>query len=152
MRELFNSKGECNSYYAYLGDWSYDKFYMACQKTKALPKVKGVHPSSNASAEECFIAYLKRDFALYKADIELNYDCRFVSLEEIFRRFANEWLFSDFYKDTFNQRPHLDASFYLYAMGYENVGGLRFCMPPFSQDVEDAIWSARAYRTHLESC
>lgn len=150
MRSLFNSKGECNSYYAMLGDWSFDKFYETCQTTKAIP-IKGVYPSSKASKEERFVAFLKRDFADYIAKYESLYDCRFVRIEDIFKAFANEYCFSDYYKDIFNQKPHLDTSFYLYAMGYTNVGGLRFCMQPFSVDIENALWSAKAYREYLLS-
>lgn len=146
MYSIFNSKGECTSYYAYLGDWSFDKFFKACQSTKALP-IKGVHPSRNASDEECFVAYLKRDFADYLADFAIKYSYR--NLEEVFKCYCRETCFSDWYKDTFDQRPHLDSSFYLYAMGYKEVGGIRFCMSPFSEEVEDAVASAEAYRAYL---
>jgi hypothetical protein len=36
-------------------------------------------------------------------------------------------------------------------MGYEDVGGIRFCMPPFTDDVEKAIWSAKEYRKYMRS-
>ena len=150
-KQFINAKGECTSYYAcYLGDWSYDLFFKACETTKALP-IKGVYPSRNASDEKRFVAFLKSDFKDYKENLEREYDTTYLSLEDVFERFCREYNFSDWYKDTFNQRPHLDASFYLYAMGYENVGGLRFCMSPFADDVEEALWSAKEYRKYLES-
>lgn len=149
---IFNSKGECTSYYAYLGDWSFDKFYKACQTTRPLP-IKGVYPNKNASEEERFVIYLKTAFRDYLADAYANYDCRYVSLRELFSRFASDYLFSDWYKDTFNQRPHLDADFYLYAMGYHDVRdsvAWTFCdSHEFSEDVEEAVKSAEAYRTYL---
>ena len=148
-KNFINAKGECTSYYAcYLGDWSYDKFFEVCQTTKALP-IKGVHPSSKASEEEKFIAWLKLDFRLWKEQTEREYDCRYTTLEEMFNIYARESCFSDMYKDVFNQRPHLEAEFYLYAMGYKDVGGLRFCQPPFTHDVEEAIWSAKEYRKYM---
>lgn len=150
-RQFINENGQCTSYYAcYLGDWSFDRFVEVCKTTKALP-IKGVHPSRNATTEEYFVACLKADFRDYKERLERDFDMSRASLEDVFERFSREYNFSDWYKDAFNQRPHLEASFYLYAMGYENVGGLRFCMPPFSEDVAEAVWSAKEYRKYLES-
>ena len=150
MRNLFTVDGKCTSYYAILGDWSFDLFFETCQTTKALP-IKGVHPSRNASEAEAFVAWLKADFRDWLERMYEEYDCSRESLEDMFKMYARESFFSDCYKDAFNQRPHLKPAFYLFAMGYENVGGLRFCMSPFSDDVADAVWSAKAFRDWLEA-
>ena len=154
LREIgfLNSKGECNSYYAcHCGDWSYDKFYATCQRTKALPLSRGVYMPSTASAEEVFIAHLKRDFADWLNEHEEWFD-KWTYTEEKFRVFAGEYNFSDWYKDCFNQRPHLDARFYVHALGYPvehrilTLGGYN---PTIEEEADDAIFSAESYRAYL---
>ena len=142
MRTLFNAKGECTSAYAcYYGDWTIDKFFKTCQNVKPLP-IKGVHVGQNATEQERFCIELKTAFKDFCAKWD-------GSLEDLFKSFSCDYNFSDWYKEVFNQRPHLPVEFYLYAMGYESVGGIRFCMPPFKNDVDDAVWSAKAYRQYL---
>lgn len=154
LREIgfLNADGKCNSYYAcYYGDWTYDKFYATCQRTKALPLSRGVYMPATASYEEKFVARLKRDFADFLED---NKDAfmPYTRLEEKFEYFAQEYCFSDMYKDAFNQRPHLEARFYCHALGYEvehrilTLGGYN---PTIEEDADDAIFSAEAYRAYL---
>ena len=62
-------------------------------------------------------------------------------------RFAEDldnMLFSDFYKDTYNQRPHLPRWFYVHALGLPMSEDLArtFCAYP----VEEAIEEAKSYR------
>ena len=106
-------------------DWTFDKFFADCKEYDALP-IKGVH-RPKASAEEAFVASVK----LYiKEFIEANRE-RFSTpigtldkrpLKEALSYFLDrELYFSDWYKDTYNQRPHLDVDLYLWALGFEEA-------------------------------
>ncbi len=106
-------------------DWSFDKFLADCKEYDALP-IKGVR-RPKASAEEAFIASVKLHI---KEFIEANRE-RFSTpigtldkrpLNEALKRFLDrELYFSDWYKDTYNQRPHLDVDLYLWALGFEET-------------------------------
>ena len=149
MKAFMNENGTCNSYYAvYYRDWSFDRFVEACG-VKAQP-IKGVYAPSSYTDAQKFVYYLKHDFAAYLADIYARYDFnpRLDGLEHVFERFCNEWDFSDYYKDVFNQRPHLPSEFYLYALGYTDVR-VHVWDKRIQPDFEEAVWSAGAYRDYM---
>ena len=64
----------------------------------------------------------------------------------------NEWFdwswFSDFYKDTYGQRPHLPKWYYTKMLGFcQTEDTFRtFCAEP----IEDAIWYAQETRKQLD--
>lgn len=112
-------------------DWSFDKFVTDCNSYKALP-IKGVYCRRGASDNEVFIATLKLICNEWIADNTQRFtyinECNghsHVDYEEM-----GEWLWSylcqevyisDWYKDIYNQRPHLDKDLYLWALGYHNM-------------------------------
>lgn len=82
-------------------DWSFDRFADAMESVNALPMAHGVRPSANLSDEQRFCVYVKT--ALKFADFS---DYRYI--DETIKEVLHEMNFSDWYKDTFNQRPHFD--------------------------------------------
>ena len=82
-------------------DWSFDRFVDAMDSVNALPMAHGVRPSANLSDEQRFCVYVKT--ALKFADFS---DYRYI--DETIKEVLHEMNFSDWYKDTFNQRPHFD--------------------------------------------
>ena len=82
-------------------DWSFDRFADAMDSVNALPMAHGVHPSANLSDEQRFCVYVKT--AMKFADFS---DYRHT--DETIKEVLFDMNFSDWYKDTFNQRPHFD--------------------------------------------
>ena len=82
-------------------DWSFDKFAEAMDSVEALPMARGVRPSANLSDEQRFCVYVKT--AIKFADFS---DYRHT--DETIKEVLYDLNFSDWYKDTFNQRPHFD--------------------------------------------
>lgn len=80
-------------------DWSFDRFAEAMDSVEALPMRHGVRPSRNLSDEQIFCVYVKT--AIKFADFDAYYD-----VEDAIKEALYEMNFSDWYKDTFNQRPH----------------------------------------------
>lgn len=125
-------------------DWSFDQFVADCNSYKALP-IKGVYCRRGASDNEVFIATLKRICNEYIADntqrftyVNERNGYTHVDYEEM-----GEWLWSylcheiyisDWYKDVYNQRPHLDKDLYLWALGYHDM-------------VNTLLWRGMSFRT-----
>lgn len=82
-------------------DWSFDIFADAMDSVDALPMAHGVRPSANLSDEQRFCVYVKT--AMKFADFS---DYRYI--DETIKEVLCDMNFSDWYKDTFNQRPHFD--------------------------------------------
>lgn len=82
-------------------DWSFDRFAEAMDSVNALPMAHGVRPSTNLSDEQRFCVYVKT--AMKFADFS---DYRYI--DETIKEVLYDINFSDWYKDTFNQRPHFD--------------------------------------------
>ena len=83
-------------------DWSFDRFADAMDSVNALPMEHGVRPSANLSDEQRFCVYVKT--AMKFADFS---DYRHT--DETIKEVLYDMNFSDWYKDTFNQRPHFDS-------------------------------------------
>ena len=64
-----------------------------------------------------------------------------------FARVLINWNFSDYYKDTYGQRPHLSMWYYVHALGFHHGDdiGRTFCAHP----VEDAVRNAQYVREVL---
>ena len=131
-------------------DWTFDLFCADCEQYKATP-IKGVHVSRNASDREKFIVWLKnmvRDFrADFRAendgkDIALNYSysAGLVYVGDFFKRELWESGFSDYYKDVYGQRPHLDTWYYIYMLGLSTCEDTfrTFCAHPIENAIENA--------------
>jgi hypothetical protein len=127
-------------------DWTYDMFLEDVKTYTALP-IKGVHCRANASWRERFMRGLKtfaRDFEekwLEEHEGHM-YDNGWIGNE--FARALVDWGFSDYYKDAYGQRPHLNPWYYVHALGFhhsEDVGRT-FCANP----VRDAVRNAKYVR------
>ena len=128
-------------------DWSFDQFMEDARAYKATP-CKGVHCPSNASYRQYFMVSFKnfaRDFKekWYKTHEHL-YDTYDGWIGDAFARELDDWCFSDFYKDAYNQRPHLSRWFYVQAVGlpHSEDTARTFCSSP----VEEAMEMAKRMR------
>lgn len=127
-------------------DWTYDLFAEDCKAYTGTP-IKGVR-RPNASDREQFIVWLKnavRDFrAEWAQTCDHDYDNYRGWIGDAFARELDNMCFSDFYKDTYRQRPHLARWFYVHALGLpmnEDIART-FCAHP----VEEAVESAKRVR------
>lgn len=131
-------------------DWTFDLF-MEDSKLYKATAMKGVHCRSNASARESFMVWFKNQARDFKTEWEKThkglYDSYDGYIGDCFASELDDMCFSDFYKDTYNQRPHLPRWFYVQALGLpmqEDTARL-FCASP----VENAIEDAKAYRNQI---
>lgn len=133
-------------------DWTFDLFMEDAKLYSATP-MRGVYCREGASERECFMVWLKnaaRDFAenwKKEHDGKL-YDRHDGYIGDSFARGFFEMSFSDYYKDTYGQRPHLNRWFYVHALGFHQSEDIirTFCAYP----VEDAIEEARMNREAFE--
>lgn len=128
-------------------DWTFDLFVEDAKTFKALP-IKGVHCRSNASSAERFISQLK--FICNSWIAENKGKCESWELERAFEYFfENEINFSDMYKDAYNQRPHLDPIYYMYALGYNeyiNTLAYTFCSSSMKEKIASHAEEAKRIR------
>lgn len=124
-------------------DWTYDMFLDDAMAYKATP-IKGVHCSSDASYRKQFMVWFKncaRDFKdAWLKDHKFIYDRYDGYIGDAFAKRLSDMCFSDFYKDTYGQRPHLPAWFYVHAIGFpmnEDIART-FCATPVEDAVDDA--------------
>ena len=128
-------------------DWTYDLFVEDAGKYNATPR-KGVHCNSNASERESFMVWFKncaRDFkAKWVAEGRTMYDRCHGWIGDAFARELGRTCFSDYYKDAYNQRPHLPAWYYVQATGlpHSEDTARTFCASP----VKDAANMAKRVR------
>jgi len=139
-------------------DWTFDLFIEDVALYKATP-IKGVHCRKNASDREEFMVWLKNTVRDFRIEFEKEYGNPTINrngfysnhsiyIGDFFERELHGYYFSDFYKDTYGQRPHLPMWFYIHALGLsmqEDVPRL-FCANP----IEDAIENAKTCREALE--
>lgn len=128
-------------------DWTLDLFIADMNKAKALPLRKGVHLSSKATSEEHFCTWLKTSAKFFLEDWLAEHDGR------IYDRYdgyvGDAWLYqisdclSDWYKDTYNQRPHFYKEYFAKACNlptnadillFGSLGG----STPFENDLRSA--------------
>lgn len=133
-------------------DWTYDMFIEDSKKYNATP-IKGVRCRRDASSRERFMTWFKnlaRDFrAEWENEGRKLYDKTYGYIGDAFARELYEADFSDYYKDTYGQRPHLSWWFYLRAianMPMDEDITRTFCATP----MEDAIATAKRNREQLE--
>ena len=124
-------------------DWTYDLFVEDASKYTATP-IKGVHCRRNADERERFMRNLKnlvRDYTekWYKTHENVHDWCDGY-IGDGFARVLRDWDFSDYYKDTYGQRPHLDSWFYVTVLGLPTNQdiGRTFCANPVGDAIENA--------------
>ena len=133
-------------------DWTFDMFMEDAKLYKATP-CKGVHCPKDADYRQYFMTAFKnyaRDFEeQWRKDHEYLYDLRDGYIGDAFSRELSRFGFSDFYKEAYNQRPHLDRWFYVHAVGFpQSEDTVRtFCASP----VEDAVNRAQRTREWFEN-
>lgn len=136
----------------YVNDWTYDLFFEDSKLYKAMPR-KGVYPRRNASDRERFMIWLKnavRDFrAEWKAAGRNDWDLRRGWIGDAFAAQLGKMGFSDYYKDVYNQRPHLETWYYVHAIGLPTGQDTirMFCSSP----IENAVESAKRIREEYSS-
>ena len=132
-------------------DWTYDLFNEDANLYKATP-IKGVRCSRDASDREDFMVWFKncaRDFTEeWKRDCPYLYDRRRGWIGDAFEDRLSDMCFSDFYKDTYGQRPHLPAWYYIHATGlpHSEDTARTFCANP----IGNAVRGAKMTREQLE--
>ena len=126
-----------------VNDWSYDQFVKDADRYSAKP-MRGVHCRSNASDREKFMTWFKdcaRDFKAewLKSHTGL-YDRYDGWVGDAFARELSDMCFSDYYKDTYNQRPHLSSWYYVHLTGLPMLEDTArtFCADPITDAVEMA--------------
>ena len=126
-------------------DWTYD-LYIEDLKTY------GIEDENSDNYNAYFVAKVKKYVAEFLAKWNEAHDGKLYVRHlgyagDEFAKDMGEW-FSDFYKDTYNQRPHLPTWFYVHPLGLPtSEDTLRtFCASP----VEDAVESAKYVREHLD--
>ena len=137
--------------FLFVQDWSFDLFAEDMAKYKGFPK--GVHCSDICSDRQKFIVWFKglaRDFRTeWSKEHKGDYDKYDGYIGDAFARILADACFSDYYKEVYNQRPHLSRWYYIHLLGLpmsEDTGRL-FCANPI-EDVKD---SAKEYREYLEN-
>ena len=133
-------------------DFTFDLFMEDASLYNQTP-FKGVYPNPNSSDRKKFMVWFKnlaRDFRNeWKAEYgDVGYVTGVGFIGDAFEYVLNESCFSDYYKDVYGQRPHLERWYYIQAIGmhHEEDVGRTFCSHP----VEDAIKSARYVRSVME--
>lgn len=133
-------------------DWTYDLFIEDVNRYNATPR-RGVYPRRNASEREKFMAWLKgcvRDFrSEWQASGRRDYNDTYGWIGDAFAGELRAMCFSDYYKEVYNQRPHLNRWYYIHAMGLpmsEDISRT-FCADP----VGSAVMVAKETRELYES-
>lgn len=134
-------------------DWTFDLFMEDCNLYNATPR-RGVYPRRDASDREKFMTWFKgcaRDFREeWSKTNKGDYDSyNLIYIGDAFIKELSDMCFSDYYKEVYGQRPHLDKWFYVKAIGLSTGSDVirTFCARPF----EDAIERAKEAREYLRN-
>lgn len=117
-------------------DWTYDLYLEDL-------KVYGTEDKSNGEDyHEYFTAFLKRASVRFLDRWKSEHDGKLYDGGYVGDAFADrirEW-FSDFYKETYNQRPHLPMWFYVHPLGLpmQDDTARMFCADPVSDAATEA--------------
>ena len=122
-------------------DWTLDLFMADMEKARPLPLKRGVHLPSSASCEECFCTWLKTSAKFFLEEWLEEYGCKYAHCTYV----GDAWLdsisdcLSDWYKDTYNQRPHFHKEYFAMACGLPtNADTLIRWNNSFQRDMESA--------------
>lgn len=131
-------------------DWTFDFFMEDARRYHETP-YKGVE-ADPSNYRRYFMVWFKnaaRDFKAKWLETHAHlYDRYDGYVGDAFARTLSDW-FSDFYKDTYGQRPHLAPWYYVQAAGLptREDTARTFCASP----VEDAELEAKMLRARFES-
>lgn len=126
-------------------DWTFD-YFMEDAKLYNATAIKGVYPNRNASDREKFMVWFKNFARDFKIDWLKKYKKIYVFpygyCGDAFKKALYNSCFSDYYKDVYNQRPHLDYWYYVQATGLhtEEDTARTFCASPVESAVDMAKW------------
>ena len=129
-------------------DWTFDEFMEDAKLYHETP-FKGVYPDSS-NYRKYFMVWFKNAARDFKAKwLEAHpylYDRYDGYVGDAFAKTLNDW-FSDFYKDTYGQRPHLPRWYYVHAVGLPQSEDTArtFCADP----IRDAIFNAQEAREYF---
>lgn len=125
-------------------DWTYDLFIRDIERFGDEDK------SGGTDYNEGFVSYLKRNAKRFLDDWKKKHDGKLYDGGYVGDAFAERILdwFSDYYKDTYNQRPHLPMWFYVHPLGLPMEGDTArlFCASP----MDDAMEMAKQNRENLK--
>ena len=117
-------------------DWTYDKYLEDV-------KLYGIEDKSNGEDyNSYFISRIKKAANKFLEDWKAKHDGKLYDhgwVGDAFAATLTDW-FSDFYKDTYNQRPHLPTWFYVHPLGLPmQEDTIRtFCASPIENAAEEA--------------
>lgn len=129
-------------------DWTFDLFMEDAKLYSATP-MKGVYCRKNASERERFMVWLKNAARDFTENWKKEHDGKLYDrcdgyVGDGFARELCKMGFSDYYKDTYGQRPHLSGWFYIQALKLP-IGRMQ------SAYFEDAIEEAKINRETFET-
>ena len=117
-------------------DWTFDLYLEDLKKYG----MEDVNARDNYNAY--FVSYIKREANKFLEQWKKEHDGKLYDhgyVGDAFAKTFRDW-FSDFYKDTYNQRPHLPNWFYIHPLGLpmqEDTARL-FCANPLEEAAEEA--------------
>ena len=133
-------------------DWSFDQFYEDMKSVTALPLRNGVYSAKNLTEGQKLCQWLKTEAKFYAADNQKNGVYLNDTYEYVGDSFANrlgEMLFSDWYKDAYNQRPHFDKAFVSMLCGLPVFYEEGFCDDGKRQLLQNEVRIAKTTRMKL---
>lgn len=108
-------------------DWTLDIAWADADSVKAHPLRRGVHSSANMSDGRKFMQWLKTDAKFFAEDWRAEHDGHDYDRWDGY--VGDAWLrhismggLSDYYKDTYGQRPHFDYEFFAMMCGLPTQG------------------------------
>lgn len=133
-------------------DWTLDIFAEDMQSVKALPLKKGVHSAANLTDGQKFCQYIKTQakfFAEEHSDNGVYMKDFHTYVGDAFAETLGDYLFSDWYKDTYNQRPHFNKKYIAMLCGLPVFYETGFCDGGYRQSMQDDISRAKEVRRQL---
>lgn len=134
-------------------DWTFDKFVEDMMSVNPLPMRRGVHSPSTMSPRRKFCQYIKTEAKYFMEEYSENgtyvknsYDY----IGDAFAEYLDELLFSDWYKDVYNQRPHFDRAFVAMLCDLPVFYEVGFCDGGKRERMENQKKYAKLYREELE--
>lgn len=135
-------------------DWTLDKFAEDMRSVKALPMRRGVYPAKNLTDGQRFCQYVKTEAKFfrekYAKENGIYCDNSYEYVGDAFAHRLGDMLFSDWYKDTYNQRPHFSAKYVSILCGLPVFQEVGFCGDGYKDMLNRDICRARAVREELE--
>ena len=129
-------------------DWTYDMFV---EDARSYTNKAKNGDTSATTDRECFMKAYQNAAMRFWVDWMAEHDGKRYDGEWLGDAFArkvihSDW-FSDYYKETYGQRPHLDDFYYVHVLDFPMGGDIAytFCRNP----IEDAVQNAKQTREHF---